>query len=117
MNDQLDLFPLNHAELKKELKDREGSFWLFMVYFPKDQYYRPDVTQAQRDKAEAEGKKAIPQEKWDDCDEECRAGCRYTRDTGRHWKVNPQQRGASRGARPSFQKEITCRRYPSNPKH
>ena len=66
MNDQLDLFPLNHAELKKELKDREGSFWLFMVYFPKDQYYRPDVTQAQRDKAEAEGKKAIPQEKWDD---------------------------------------------------
>ena len=65
MNAQLDLFPLNHAELKKELKDREGLFWLFMVYFPKDQYYPPDVTQAQRDRAEAAGKKAIPQVKWD----------------------------------------------------
>ena len=65
MNAQLHLFPLNRAELEKELKERENSFWLFMVYFPKDQYYRPDATQAQREKAEKAGRKPIPQHHWD----------------------------------------------------
>ena len=65
MQYQLDLFPLNRAKLEKELKDREGIFWLFMVYFPKDRFFRPDVTQKQREKAEAEGRAQIPQAKWD----------------------------------------------------
>lgn len=65
MQTQLDLFPLNRAELEKELKDREGLFWLFMVYFPKDQYYRPDVTQAQREKAEKAGRVPIPEHHWE----------------------------------------------------
>ncbi|MCY3743614.1 MAG: hypothetical protein OXH00_21585 [Candidatus Poribacteria bacterium] len=65
MNEQLHLFPLNRAELEKELKDREGLFWLFMVYFPKDGFYPPDATQEQREKAEAKGKTPIPQHHWD----------------------------------------------------
>lgn len=66
MNSQLDLFPQNREALEKELKDREGLFWLFMVYFPKDEYYRPDVTQTQRERAVAKGKKMIPQDRWGD---------------------------------------------------
>ena len=67
MNTQLDLFALNRGELEKELTDREGIFWLFMVYYPKDCFLPPDATQAQREKAEREGRKPIPeQEKWDD---------------------------------------------------
>lgn len=61
---QLDLFPLNRGELEKELKDREGLFWLFMVYFPKDAYYRPDATRAQREKAIRAGRKPIPEHHW-----------------------------------------------------
>ena len=66
MNAQLDLFPQNREALEKELKDRELLFWLFMVYFPKDAYYRPDVTQTQRERAVAIGRKMIPQDRWDD---------------------------------------------------
>lgn len=65
MNEQLHLFPLNRAELEKEIKDREGLFWLFMVYFPKERFYPPDATQKQREKAEAKGKTPIPQHHWD----------------------------------------------------
>ena len=66
MNTQLDLFALNRSELEKELTDREGLFWLFMVYFPKDRFFPPDATQAQREKAQGAGRTPIPQEKWDD---------------------------------------------------
>ena len=66
MQNQLDLFPLNRAELEKELKEREGLFWLLMVYFPNDRFFRPDVTKARREKLEKAGKKPIPEHHWDD---------------------------------------------------
>ena len=65
MDHQLDLFPLNRAALEKELKDREGVLWLFMVYFPKDRFYTPTATKARREKAEKKGKARIPKEQWD----------------------------------------------------
>ena len=64
MNQQLDLFPLDRDALETELKDREGLFWLFMVYFPKQRYYRPDATKRQREKAEKQGRRPIPQNHW-----------------------------------------------------
>ena len=62
---QLDLFPLNRAELEKEIKERERLFWLFMAYFPKARFYPPDATQGQREKAEQAGRTPIPQHHWD----------------------------------------------------
>ena len=65
MNQQLNFIPENPSELAEELKEREGLFWLFMVYFPKDEYYPPDATQAQRQSAEKAGRKPIPEHQWD----------------------------------------------------
>lgn len=61
---QLNLFSLDRAKLEKELKEREGFFLLFMVYFPKDAYFRPDVTQKQREKAIQAGRAPIPEHQW-----------------------------------------------------
>ena len=65
MNQQLNFIPENPSELEKKLKEREGLFWLFMVYFPKDEYYPPDATEAQRQRAEKSGRQPIPQHQWD----------------------------------------------------